>query len=101
MAFSCSLAGNELHEMTGSWHTPLLMTAGVCIVWALLALFAGRSHVIVRTKSGKDIIIDDTGQQVKSHPHTDVHAEIAQLKAELHRITKERDQLKNTLENKQ
>ena len=91
----------SLHEMTGSWHVPLIMTAGVCVIWALLALFAGRSHVIVRTKSGKDIIIDDTEQQTHSHPHTDVHAEIEQLKAELKRITKERDQLKNTLENKQ
>ncbi len=32
---------------------------------------------------------------------SDVHAEIKHLKAELQRITKERDQLKNAIENKQ
>ncbi|PSW60598.1 MFS transporter [Photobacterium kishitanii] len=56
-----------LHERTGSWHAPLLMVSSFCIILIVLALFAGRSHVIVRTKDGKDIVIDDTKKQIESY----------------------------------
>ncbi len=56
-----------LHERTGSWYAPLLMVSSFCIILIVLALFAGRSHVIVRTKDGKDIVIDDTKKQIESY----------------------------------
>ncbi|MEC6881548.1 hypothetical protein [Photobacterium piscicola] len=50
----------SLHEMTASWSLPLLMTTSICVVWALLALYAGRPQIIIRTQTGNDIIIDNT-----------------------------------------
>ncbi len=45
--------------MTASWSLPLLMTTSVCVVWALLALYADRPQIIRRTQTGNDIIIDN------------------------------------------
>ena len=36
----------SLHETTGSWDMPLIITAGISIIWASLAVKAGRSAVI-------------------------------------------------------
>ena len=60
LAASGPLIFGSLHEMTASWSLPLLMTTSVCVVWALLALYAGRPQIIIRTQTGKDIIIDNT-----------------------------------------
>jgi len=36
----------SLHETTGSWDMPLIITAGMSIIWASFAMQAGRSDVI-------------------------------------------------------
>ncbi|WP_305416028.1 MFS transporter [Photobacterium leiognathi] len=77
----------SLHESTHSWEVPLYMTLAVCVVWGFLALFAGRSHVIVRTQSGKDIVID-------APVHETLQDELKRLKKELALMTEERNELK-------
>ncbi|PSV28611.1 MULTISPECIES: CynX/NimT family MFS transporter [unclassified Photobacterium] len=77
----------SLHESTHSWEAPLYMTLAVCVVWGFLALFAGRSHVIVRSQSGKDIVID-------APVHENIHEELKRVKNELALVTEERNELK-------
>ncbi|WP_318474536.1 MFS transporter [Photobacterium leiognathi] len=77
----------SLHESTHSWEVPLYMTLAVCVVWGFLALFAGRSHVIVRTQNGKDIVID-------APVHETLQDELKRLKKELALMTEERNELK-------
>ncbi|KXO09521.1 Transport protein [Moritella sp. JT01] len=38
----------SLHEMTGSWEMPLMITAGISIIWASLAIQAGKSEIITQ-----------------------------------------------------
>lgn len=68
----------SLHEVTGGWEVPLMITAAICIVWAIFALFAGKSHVI----SEMDTFTKD--------------AEIKHLKSELERVKEELKHIKNS-----
>lgn len=38
----------SLHEATGSWDTPLIITSVICIIWASLAVLVGKPHIINR-----------------------------------------------------
>lgn len=44
----------SLHETTGSWDMPLIITAGISIIWASLAVKAGRSAVITHQLNPSD-----------------------------------------------
>jgi MFS transporter, CP family, cyanate transporter len=46
LAASGPIMFGSLHELTGSWQVPLISCAGISIVWAFVAMFAGRSQVI-------------------------------------------------------
>lgn len=39
----------SLHEITGSWDTPLIMVAGISVIWAGLAMQAGKSQLITQS----------------------------------------------------
>nr|WP_075518749.1 MFS transporter [Moritella viscosa]SHN98981.1 Putative permease [Moritella viscosa] len=45
----------SLHEATSSWDMPLIITAGMSIIWACLALLAGKSEIISQP-SGNHIV---------------------------------------------
>ena len=49
----------SLHETTSSWDIPLIIAAGMSIIWASLAVKAGRSAVITQpiTPSGNQTVI--------------------------------------------
>jgi len=36
----------SLHEATNSWHMPLILAAGMSLIWVGLAMFAGKSTLI-------------------------------------------------------
>ncbi|QUM75564.1 CynX/NimT family MFS transporter [Moritella sp. 24] len=45
-AASGPLLFGSLHEATGSWNIPLIITAGISIIWASFAMLAGRTAII-------------------------------------------------------
>jgi CP family cyanate transporter-like MFS transporter len=48
VAATAPIIMGSLHEATSSWEIPLMITAGVTIIWAFLAMPAGKSEIITQ-----------------------------------------------------